>query len=719
MSAASLPPQPDRPDPPLSPLGTGCNGDPGDMAAWSPPGEDWKDDPRLTAYALGEAEPADQAHWEHWLASHSEAQLWVEELRALSQRLANELHDELREWPLSERRGPSSDHHATSSEALHAGVGQRGLDQRRRDAIERTLAQAIDPLADVPGPSVGDPSSATLPLTRFNKSASRRTRWFALGLAASLALAAGGVVWLGSIGTESQFERARDLAMSKMATSPPTGVPIPSAAVERGGVMAAMPVFESAGPPAPNRDALALRLDQNNDPRGLVGIDSEGFLSSRGRVRFRFVHSTPAPTPLPVIARDLEKAPRPALTPRMTPPQSAMANQLRGSSSLPTRTPRNQAATLAEPDNVTPGATSDPDHTHPDLSLGVAQLPSKPLEHVEGEFGGEGMADRLQPTKIQQKQDEFGRDDPEDPEDSPPWVVIDDKLEFEVTPWEPPLPLDQIEREWEPGPPWPGGSSDPAVWINALPPDPRDFEDDRAVVVGGVHPLKARVELTRSPWNDQRWVVVLSLRSHETATNLQPDATESRRRKAELSWVSIRWNPAVIRAIRPLGNPTYESDLPAIAPLDAAPQVLNTVGIPLESLGVAYKLVVELIPRRFFEPDQPLLLGTLAIQTASLSAGDPLNESPPRQRLLATVERRDNLSRSARDALDLAILGEALRDWSQGNPHRLQRVVQEEDRSNWNLVPSDPGDPLAERRRRLNALVERLKLQLHSVPDPP
>ncbi|MGC3959736.1 MAG: von Willebrand factor type A domain-containing protein [Verrucomicrobiota bacterium] len=54
----------------------------------------FSDDPRLTAYALGELPPAEQAEVEALLANNPEAQKWVDEVRQTATRLVGELQSE-------------------------------------------------------------------------------------------------------------------------------------------------------------------------------------------------------------------------------------------------------------------------------------------------------------------------------------------------------------------------------------------------------------------------------------------------------------------------------------------------------------------------------------------------------------------------------------------------------------------------------------------------
>ena len=52
------------------------------------------DDPRLTAYALGELDAADRAEVEALLADSPEARRFVEEIRATARLLTEQLHQE-------------------------------------------------------------------------------------------------------------------------------------------------------------------------------------------------------------------------------------------------------------------------------------------------------------------------------------------------------------------------------------------------------------------------------------------------------------------------------------------------------------------------------------------------------------------------------------------------------------------------------------------------
>ncbi|MEZ6015796.1 MAG: VWA domain-containing protein [Planctomycetota bacterium] len=153
---------------------------------------DWAEDPRLSAYALGELEGAERALVARFVADHAEARAWVDELaataRALESALAQEssafapaLTDEQRDavaasarrrHALGARRGWLGGAALVAAAAL-AGTISVLITQQARDSAP---GYAYDISGGVPGGAGSVRGSAPAPATRFDRAGSSEPR---------------------------------------------------------------------------------------------------------------------------------------------------------------------------------------------------------------------------------------------------------------------------------------------------------------------------------------------------------------------------------------------------------------------------------------------------------------------------------------------------------------------------------------------------------------
>ena len=102
-------------------------------------GKDWSDDPRLTAYALGELEPAESAELEAEMAGDAGARAQVEELRAFAGSLEQHFAAETAPELLTEQRG--------AIEARASGAGQAPVVMPAPIAVRRMRAREYAAIA--------------------------------------------------------------------------------------------------------------------------------------------------------------------------------------------------------------------------------------------------------------------------------------------------------------------------------------------------------------------------------------------------------------------------------------------------------------------------------------------------------------------------------------------------------------------------------------------
>lgn len=101
------------------------------------------DDPRLTAYALGELEPADCAEVEALLANNPEAQKWVEELRRTAGRLETELQAEPAPELNAEQAGAIEAELSLRAEEAKAPKWKTKFPEERKPLIRFTLIELL------------------------------------------------------------------------------------------------------------------------------------------------------------------------------------------------------------------------------------------------------------------------------------------------------------------------------------------------------------------------------------------------------------------------------------------------------------------------------------------------------------------------------------------------------------------------------------------------
>lgn len=149
------------------------------------------DDPRLTAYALGELDPAEREHVEALLASSPDARQELEDLRAAATRWTEALASE---------PAPAFD-----------------------STFPNRLAQAArEPAQSTPtGPSAGAPTLATIPIARW-----RDSSWVIGTLAAAAALVAVAGIWA-AWNLRSLSPNAPDLTLAHLPSPDPSPDPVP------------------------------------------------------------------------------------------------------------------------------------------------------------------------------------------------------------------------------------------------------------------------------------------------------------------------------------------------------------------------------------------------------------------------------------------------------------------------------------------------------------